>query len=143
MVEYAHEYIIFCIPGVFFEVMFDLKKRFLNCMGISWIPMLAQNMSGVLHVLWCYLCVTKAGLGVKGLGLATAITNLSLLVMVTIYASCIPSIQEALFCIQFKSAFKGWKEYLGLGLPATVMLCSEFWAFEILIFLAGILGVQQ
>ena len=123
--------------------MFDLKKRFMNCLGIAWVPMLAQTVGTLLHILWCYLCVIHADLGVKGLGLATAITNLSMLIMVTIYANCVPRIKDALFCIQLRSAFSGWKEYLGLGLPATVMLCAEFWAFEVLIFLAGLLGVQE
>ena len=38
--EYAFEYIVICLPGIYFQAMFDLKKRFLNCMKISWVPML-------------------------------------------------------------------------------------------------------
>ena len=41
VIEFAFEYVIICLPGVYCQVMFDLKKRFLNCMNISWVPMLA------------------------------------------------------------------------------------------------------
>ena len=38
---------------------------------------------------------------------------------------------------------RGWGEYLGVSVPATVMICSEWWAFEILTVMAGILGVVE
>ena len=104
--------------------------------------MLAQMGGTLLHILWCYLLVNKFQMGVTGLGLATAITQVGIFTMVTVYAHCLPSIKESLFCFE-RSVFKGWCEYFKLGVPATVMLCAEWWAFEILIFLAGILGILE
>ena len=40
-----------------------------------------------------------------------------------------------------KTAFQDWEEYLKISIPATMMICSERWAFYVLTFLAGILGV--
>ena len=57
VVEYARYYILVCLPGVYFEIMFDLKKRYLNCMSIAWMPMLVQMCGTLLHVVWCYLFV--------------------------------------------------------------------------------------
>jgi MATE family multidrug resistance protein len=37
------------------------------------------------------------------------------------------------------ACFDGWKTYLAYGLPATAMLCAEWWAFECTIFMAGLL----
>ena len=37
----------------------------------------------------------------------------------------------------------GWGEYLCISIPATVMICAEWWAFEIIELLAGILGVTE
>jgi len=61
--------------------------------------------------------------------------------MITVFAHCVPEIKPALFCPD-SHTFKGWGEYLKMGVPATVMLCAEWWAFSIIIFLAGILGVN-
>lgn len=33
------------------------------------------------------------------------------------------------------------REYLGISLPATIMICAEWWGFEILALIAGIIGV--
>ena len=63
--------------------MFDLKKRFLNCMQISWIPMLAMIGGTALHLLWCYLFVVKLDASVEGLAVATSLTYLLMFLMVT------------------------------------------------------------
>ena len=98
VIDHAVTYISVCIPGVYFQSMFDLKKRFLNCMTISWVPMLAQIGGTVLHVLWCYIFVIYLDMQVVGLGLATAITNVGIFLMITLYAHFLPKIKESLFC---------------------------------------------
>ena len=40
-------------------------------------------------------------------------------------------------------SLQGWGQYLKLGLPMCVMTCSEWWAFEILIILAGRISVRD
>ena len=123
--------------------MFDLKKRFLNCMEISWVPMLAQMGATLLHFLWLYLFVIKWQLEVLGLGIATAATYLTMLVMVEIYSHCfLPRIKVSLFC-PGREVFENWGEYFKLGVPATVMWCAEFWAFEIMVLLSGVIGIKE
>lgn len=102
--------------------------------------MLAMVGGTALHLLWCYLLVAKYDLGVEGLALATSFTYLLMFLMITEYAHCLSRLKEALFCPD-KSVFEGWGEYFKLGIPAMIMICAEDWAFQILTFLAGILGV--
>jgi multidrug resistance protein, MATE family len=42
-----------------------------------------------------------------------------------------PSVQRTLQPWS-KDALKGWGQFVSLGLPGTVMLCSEWWAYEVL-----------
>ena len=58
------------------------------------------------------------------------ITNVGMLVMIEVYSLWVPRIQESIFCPDAQT-WKNWGEYFKLGVPATVMLCAEFWAFEI------------
>ena len=41
-----------------------------------------------------------------------------------------------------KDSFKNWAGYLKLGIPVTVMLWSEQFAFDILTLLSGLISVQ-
>ena len=42
-----------------------------------------------------------------------------------------------------KEALTKWWEFISLGLPGTVMLCSEWWAYEILTIFASLLGTAD
>ena len=104
--------------------------------------MIAQICGTLLHLAWLYLFVTHLEMGIFGLGLATLVTNLGLMAMITVYAWQVPRVRQSMICFN-KHAFQGWCEYLKLGVPAMVMTCAEWWSFEILIILSGILGTQQ
>lgn len=108
--------------------MFDVTKRFLNCLKISWVPMIAQVGATFLHILWCHIFVVKLDWGLRGLGMASTITSLLLVAMTELYAWCLPSIQDTLFWPDATS-FHGWKEYFSLGVPTTIILCAEYFAW--------------
>ena len=103
--------------------------------------MLAMIGATILHVLWCYLFVVRMQLAVIGLGMATSLTYLVMFLMITLYARCVSRISDALFCFE-RDVFSGWGEYFKLGVPAMIMICAEDWAFQIMTFLAGIMGVK-
>ena len=86
MCEEAYKYIMTSLPSMYFLGLFDLKKRFLNCMKISWVPMVAQVGGTLLHIFWCYLFVTKLEMDVVGLGIASNITTFIMLFIITVYA---------------------------------------------------------
>ena len=139
----AHSYICLTMPGIFFRGQFDLTKRFLQAMRITFVPMVVQILSTLLHVYLCFLLVVKLKMGVEGLALATSITHFTCWLLTTIYSSfCIPKIRKAFFC-PGREAFRHWCSYLQLSLPTSVMECASWWAFQILSVFAGIIGVTE
>lgn len=40
------------------------------------------------------------------------------------------------------NSLKGWGQFIGLGVPGTVMLCSEWWAYEVLSLFASFKGTD-
>ena len=40
-------------------------------------------------------------------------------------------------------AFEGWKSYLKLAIPSVLMLCPDWWSFEIIIIMSGWIGVNE
>lgn len=53
-----------------------------------------------------------------------------------------PSVQLTLQPFHW-SAFTKWYEFIVLSLPATLMLCSEWWSFEFLTLMASKLGTNE
>lgn len=85
---YACNYITPMIPGMYFFCQFDLSRRFLTCMNFTTAPMVAQTFSSVAHVFLANLLAVKWEMGVRGLGISTAITYTTMFVFVTIYSHC-------------------------------------------------------
>ena len=129
------------LPAIYFYCMFDLTKRFLNCMTVAWIPMTATLVATILHPLWCYLFVIILEMDIVGIGIAYTITQFTLIIFVTVYASCVPAIQDAI-TFPNSDSFKEWRAYLKLGIPVMVMLWSEDFAFYGLTLLSGLISVE-
>ena len=142
VIQHAYEYIKICLFGLYLRTMFDMKKRFLNCMNITWVPMLAQVVAALLHVLWCYIFAEYFELQVFGLGVATFITDLILVITIELFSLTVPIIKELQVSLDY-SALKNWWEYIKLGAPNSVSLTVLMLSNEILIFLSGILSVHE
>jgi hypothetical protein len=41
-----------------------------------------------------------------------------------------------------RRSYLGLNEYLKIGIPQTVMACSEWWAYEVQTIMTGYLGVK-
>ena len=61
--------------GLFFAGQFDLTKRFLIQLQVSWVPMMAQVACTCLHVFWCDLFIVRLGYSIYGAGCAMTLTN--------------------------------------------------------------------
>ena len=81
-------------------------------------------------------------MGVIGLGLASSITNFIKLAFTFIYSYCSPDINKAMVK-PGREAFEGWIEYLKLAFPVLIIVCSEWWAYEAITILAGLLGTKE
>ena len=122
--------------------MFDMKKRFLNCLNITWVPMGARVVATLFHILWCYLFTEIFEFQIWGLGAATFITDLTLVFVIEIFSLLVPIVNDTQVSLD-ESAIKGWCEYIKLGSSAALSLCATMWTFELLIFLSGSIGVRE
>merc|ERR1712070_588499 len=113
-------------------------------MNVSWVPMLASIISTFLHIPWLWLFVSKKGMQIEGVAIANLITFSSQLVITLVYSAYFLGdiSKEAIFWPDM-DAFKEWKKYLSLSIPSTLMLCPEWWAFELLVCFAGWIGVNE
>ena len=59
-----------------------------------------------------------------------------------IYTLCKPETRRVLQPYTCE-VFRGWSEYIKVSAPATLMICAEWWAFELLTVIAGRLGTHE
>ena len=104
--------------------------------------MIACCVGTVLLIPLTYIFMFTFDLGLNGIPLAQAVQASTILGITTVYCHCKPEIRSVMQPYSCEALF-GWKEYLKVSLPATVMMCAEWWAFDVLTFLAGILGVLE
>ena len=59
-----------------------------------------------------------------------------------IYSRCKPELRECVFWFD-RDSFVDLGVYLKISLPNTIMMCAEWWAFELIIFMASFLSVEE
>ena len=89
-----------------------------------------------------YVFMFTLGYGLQGLAMTLTVTSVLVFAIMVIYTCCNPETRKVWQPYSCE-VFRGWGEYLKISAPATLMLCAEFWAFELLTVFAGILGVME
>ena len=117
------------LPAIFCYGQYDLYKRWLACMRITFVPMVAMCIATCMHLPFCLLFMNTFGLGIVGLAVASSCRDFILLVALMIYGNCKTEIRDTLQPFWSRETFRGWGEYLKVSLPSTVMICAEWWGF--------------
>ncbi|KAM5586076.1 protein DETOXIFICATION 18 [Rosa sericea] len=128
----------FLIPGLFAYGLLQNILRFLQTQSIYVMPMVFSMISIVIHIAISYGLVHWTSLGFKGAPLAASVTLWISVLMLAFHVS---------FAKNFEHTWEGFSlepfQYimtgLKLALPSATMECLEEWAFEILVFMGGLM----
>ncbi|KAI8915743.1 mate-domain-containing protein [Gorgonomyces haynaldii] len=130
------------IPGLFPFLVGDCLRRYLQGQEIMnasmYITLIASPINFFLQ--W-FLVWSPYAIGIIGAPIATSITNVLVPLMLIIYVRFFNG-SQGWGGWEWKEALD-WKQILlqtELGIPGVAMLCSEWWAFEILALAAGLFG---
>ncbi|KAK1431007.1 hypothetical protein QVD17_14197 [Tagetes erecta] len=131
-------YIIYLIPGQFAYGLLHNLLRFLQTQSSVYPLVLCSLVPFILHVGITYVLVYCTSLGFVGAPLAVSISLWISVVMLAGYV---------LFSKEFEDTWQGFSMEsfnhvfvcLKLALPSAAMVCLEYWAFELLVLLAGVL----
>lgn len=102
--------------------------------------MIVMIVCSTLHLIVCALFIFYFNFDVYGLGVSTILTYAVQLSILIIYANHKEEIKEAIFLPNYET-FQDWREYFDLALPATFIICGEWWAYELLSIMSGRLGI--
>jgi len=134
----AGSYIRWMIPALFVYGPLQCHVRFLQTQNIVLPVMLSSGATALNHLLVCWLLVYKIGMGNKGAALANAISYLTNVSILAIYVRLAPACRNTWRGFS-KEAFHDIPSFLRLGVPSALMVCLEWWSFELLVLLSGLL----
>ncbi|KAL3826191.1 hypothetical protein ACJIZ3_022220 [Penstemon smallii] len=135
----AKSYLIYSLPELLTHANLVPLRTFLRTQGLNSPNTIIATCVSILHLPITYFLVTYMNLRVKGIALASVIysfnTNVGLVVYLLFSKDAIKPWAGA----TLGSIFHGWKPLLSLALPSVCQVCLEWWWYEIILFLSGML----
>ncbi|XP_059442694.1 protein DETOXIFICATION 16-like [Corylus avellana] len=126
------------IPSLFAFALLQCLNRFLQTQN-NVIPMLiTSGITALLHLLVCWVLVFRIGLGIKGSALAITISNWVNVLLLGIYVKVSPACMKTWTGFS-KEALHDILSFINLAVPSAIMICFEYWSFEMVVLLSGLL----
>ncbi|TVU47830.1 hypothetical protein EJB05_07441, partial [Eragrostis curvula] len=103
------------------------------------LPITACSLFSVLlHGPINYLLVDRLGMGVAGVALAVALTDLNLLLALLCFLAISGAHRDS-WVGPTADCLRGWPALLRLSVPTATAVCLEWWWYELMIVLSGLL----
>ncbi|XP_057793468.1 LOW QUALITY PROTEIN: protein DETOXIFICATION 54-like [Salvia miltiorrhiza] len=130
----AAAYCLYSLPDLFTNTLLQPLRVYLRSQGVTKPQMWCTLTAVAFHVPLNYALVVVAGWGVRGVALASVLTNLHMMVLMMGYV-----------CVYGRWEWKwgggggGIGALLKLAVPSCLGICLEWWWYEIVTVLAGYL----
>ncbi|CAA3012787.1 DETOXIFICATION 49-like [Olea europaea subsp. europaea] len=134
----AQAYLLYSIPDLLAQSLLHPLRIYLRTQSITLPLTFCAAMAILLHIPINYLLVLKLSLGIKGIALSAVWTNFNLVVSLIVYI-LISGIHKRTWGGLSMECFKEWKSHLNLAIPSCISVCLEWWWYEIMILLCGLL----
>ncbi|KAL3663765.1 hypothetical protein V7S43_011179 [Phytophthora oleae] len=136
----AQSFSRWAILGVPFVFLYKLLRKVLQAQNIIKPLVAIAAVSSVVNAVAGYVLTYHTSMGFEGIALSRSLGNMTLPLMLIPYFYTHPH--------HFKQWWHGWNLtaavaeiglFLRLGLPSFLLLTAEWWAFEMLTLMAGVL----
>ncbi|XP_048539518.1 protein DETOXIFICATION 16-like [Triticum urartu] len=134
----AGTYARLLIPGLFAYGLLQCLTKLLQAQNIVHPLVVCSGVTLIFHIVLCWFLVQNSGLGYRGAALATSVSYWFNVILLALYVK---------FSEAGRRSWHGWSRavlkdvnlFLSLAIPSTFMTCLEYWAFEMVVLLAGFL----
>lgn len=134
----AHTYLVFSLPDLFTNSFIHPIRIYLRAQGITHPLTIASLLGTILHLPINLILVSHLRLGVAGVAAASSASNFFVLIFLVSYVWA-RGIHEPTWTAPSINCLTGWKPLLRLAAPSCVSVCLEWWWYEIMIVLCGLL----
>ncbi|WZZ68700.1 hypothetical protein YC2023_080070 [Brassica napus] len=134
----AGKFATWLIPALFAYATLQPLVRFFQAQSLI-LPLIMSSISALCcHVVLCWCFVFKFGLGSLGAALAISVSYWLNVIVLGLYMMFSSSCGKSRAKISM-NVFKGMREFFRFGISSASMICLEWWSFEFLVMLSGIL----
>ncbi|KAK9086634.1 hypothetical protein Syun_029028 [Stephania yunnanensis] len=139
VVSIASIYLAYSVPDLFAQAFLHPLRIYLRAQGVT-LPLTAfASIALMLHIPINFLLVVRMDLGIKGAALASVWTSYNLVFMLIMYTFSRPAAHNSTFQEITLECLTGWRTILGLAIPSCFSVCLEWWWYEFMIILCGLL----
>ncbi|XP_044512213.1 protein DETOXIFICATION 9-like isoform X4 [Mangifera indica] len=134
----AQKYSVCLIPNLFSYAVLQALIRYFQTQSLIHPMLISSRVTLFFHIPLCWAMVFKFKLGSIGAALAIGISywlNVFLLGFYMKHSSRCEKTRAALS----KDMFLSIKEFFKFAVPSAIMTCPEWWSYEVLILLSGLL----
>ncbi|TVU33745.1 hypothetical protein EJB05_15549, partial [Eragrostis curvula] len=134
----AGKYALWLIPGLFAFSVAQCFSKFLQCQSLIFPMVLSSLITLTVFIPLCWFMIYKVGMGNAGAALSVSICDWVEVTVLGLYIKYSPSCEKTRAPFTWE-AFKEIGSFMRLAVPSAVMLCLEWWSYELLVLLSGIL----
>ncbi|KAF8085185.1 hypothetical protein N665_0677s0015 [Sinapis alba] len=144
LVSEAHTYLLYSVPDLISQSFLHPLRVYLRTQSKTLPLSICTAVASVLHFPIIFFLVSYLGLGIEGIAISGVVSNFNLVVFLFIYIAFLEDklrndeegdVSEE----SCGSSVREWKKLLGLAIPSCVSVCLEWWCYEIMIVLCGLL----
>ncbi|KAL6193329.1 hypothetical protein ACLB2K_034413 [Fragaria x ananassa] len=134
----AGKFTLWLLPALFSYATLQPLNRYFQTQSLI-IPMLLSSLATILfHIPLCWALVFKSGLASLGGALAMSISFWFNAIILGLFMKFSSACSKTRVPISME-LFYGMREFFRFAIPSAVMICLEWWSFELLILLSGLL----
>lgn len=134
----AGKYALWLIPGLFAFCVAQCFSKFLQCQSLIFPMVLSSLITLSVFIPLCWLMVYKVGMGNAGAALSVSICDWVEVTVLGLYIKYAPSCEKTRAPPSWE-AFREIGSYMRMAVPSALMICLEWWSYELLVLLSGIL----
>nr|GMC59967.1 protein DETOXIFICATION 14-like [Ipomoea batatas] len=138
----AKKYSTWLIPALFPYAILQPLVRYLQAQSLILPMLLSSVVSLCFHVPVCWAFVFKFNLGSSGAAMAIALSYWLNVVLLGVYVRCSSSCNDTRISFS-REIYSCIGEFVRLAIPSAGMICLEWWTYEIVILLSGLLPNPQ
>ncbi|CAN6549544.1 unnamed protein product [Malus baccata var. baccata] len=134
----AGKFTIWLIPALFAYATLQPLIRYFQTQSLITPMLISSCVTLVFHIPLCWILVFKSGLNNLGGALAISISYWVNVILLALYMKFSAACSKTRVPISME-VFHGIGEFFRFAIPSAIMICLEWWSFELLILLSGLL----
>ncbi|XP_065850743.1 protein DETOXIFICATION 7-like isoform X1 [Euphorbia lathyris] len=132
----ASRYSIALIPALFGYAILQSLIRYFQSQGFTLPILVTSSVTFCFHLPLCWALIYKCHFGEIGGSISIGLAYWLNVFLLGLYMRYSPSCQQTR-CFCFKEVCSSLHQFWHFAFPSAVMVCLEWWTFEVLILMAG------